>query len=45
MEREKKKAVFCLTVTSTALDKGQGMQVKANNRAVRCGGEDCCWPL
>lgn len=38
MER-KKKVIFCLTVTSTALDKGKGMQVRANNRAVRCQGE------
>lgn len=37
MER-KKKVIFCLTVTSTAVDKGKGMQVRANNRAVRCVG-------
>lgn len=37
MER-KKKVIFCLTVTSTPLDKGKDMQVRANNRAVRCRG-------
>lgn len=44
MER-KKRVTFCITGTSTALDKGKDMQVRANNLAVRCRGEDCCWPL